>query len=53
MKLVTSVIKSFKLRYVGNVLGKVGAMGMMIMEVKEYGRQKVDAALYWRAEYIS
>src|ERR1700688_143271 len=51
MKLVTAIIKPFKLDEVRDALLAVGVHGMTITEVKGYGRQKGHTELYRGAEY--
>jgi nitrogen regulatory protein P-II 2 len=51
MKLVTAIIKPFKLEDVRDALTKVGVNGMTVTEVKGYGRQKGHTEIYRGAEY--
>ncbi len=51
MKLVTAIIKPFKLDDVRHALGEVGVTGMTVTEVKGFGRQKGHTELYRGAEY--
>ena len=51
MKLVTSIIKPFKLQEVREALVKAGIEGLTITEVKGYGRQKGHTEMYRGAEY--
>lgn len=51
MKLVTVVIKPFKLEEVREALSNVGVTGLTVTEVKGFGRQKGHAELYRGAEY--
>ena len=51
MKLVTAIIKPFKLDAVRDALIAVGVHGMTITEVKGYGRQKGHTEIYRGAEY--
>jgi nitrogen regulatory protein P-II 2 len=51
MKLITAIIKPFKLEEVRDALSAVGVLGMTITEVKGYGRQKGHTELYRGAEY--
>ncbi|MWN31231.1 P-II family nitrogen regulator [Gilliamella sp. Pra-s65] len=51
MKLVTVVIKPFKLEEVREALSNVGITGLTVTEVKGFGRQKGHAELYRGAEY--
>src|SRR5690606_29955208 len=52
MKLVTAIIKPFKLDVVREALSESGVHGMTVTEVKGFGRQKVHAELYRGAEYV-
>ena len=52
MKLVTAIIKPFKLDDVRDALGEVGVKGMTVTEVKGFGRQKGHTELYRGAEYV-
>lgn len=52
MKLVTAIIKPFKLEEVRQSLDLIGITGMTITEVKGFGRQKGHTELYRGAEYI-
>ena len=51
MKLVTVVIKPFKLEEVREALSTIGVTGLTVTEVKGFGRQKGHAELYRGAEY--
>ena len=51
MKLVTAIVKPFKLDDVRDALLAIGAHGMTITEVKGYGRQKGHTEIYRGAEY--
>jgi nitrogen regulatory protein P-II 2 len=51
MKLITAIIKPFKLEDVREALTKVGVNGMTVTEVKGYGRQKGHMEVYRGAEY--
>lgn len=51
MKLITIIIKPFKLDEVREVLADIGVQGMTITEVKGFGRQKGHSELYRGAEY--
>src|SRR5262249_40656943 len=51
MKLVTAVIKPFKLDEVREALGAIGVTGMTVTEVKGYGRQRGHTEIYRGAEY--
>ncbi len=52
MKLVTAIIKPFKLEEVREALGEVGVTGLTVTEVKGFGRQKGHTELYRGAEYV-
>ena len=52
MKLVTAIIKPFKLDDVREALSEVGVQGMTVSEVKGFGRQKGHTELYRGAEYV-
>jgi nitrogen regulatory protein P-II 2 len=52
MKLVTAVIKPFRLDDVRNALAEVGVQGMTVTEVKGFGRQRGHTELYRGAEYV-
>jgi nitrogen regulatory protein P-II 2 len=51
MKLVTAIIKPFKLEDVRDALTGIGIQGMTVSEVKGYGRQKGHTEIYRGAEY--
>jgi len=51
MKLVTAIIKPFKLDEVRTALTDIGLQGMTVTEVKGYGRQKGHTEIYRGAEY--
>ncbi len=51
MKLVTAIIKPFKLDEVRDALTAIGVHGMTVTEVKGYGRQKGHTEIYRGAEY--
>jgi len=51
MKLITAVIKPFKLDEVRDSLSGIGVQGMTVTEVKGYGRQKGQTEIYRGAEY--
>ena len=51
MKLVTAVIKPFRLDDVRDSLAQIGIKGMTVTEVKGFGRQKGHTELYRGAEY--
>ena len=52
MKLVTAIIKPFKLDDVRDSLSQVGVQGLTVTEVKGFGRQKGHTELYRGAEYV-
>ncbi len=52
MKLVTAIIKPFKLDEVREALSTVGVQGITVTEVKGFGRQKGHTELYRGAEYV-
>ena len=52
MKMMTAIIKPFKLDDVRDALQQIGIMGMTVEEVKGYGRQKGHTELYRGAEYL-
>ncbi len=52
MKLVTAIIKPFKLDDVREILSEVGVQGITVTEVKGFGRQKGHTELYRGAEYV-
>ena len=52
MKMITAVIKPFKLDDVRDALHLIGIAGMTVEEVKGYGRQKGHTELYRGAEYV-
>ena len=52
MKLVTAIIKPFKLEEVKEALTEVGIEGMTVTDVKGFGRQKGHTELYRGAEYV-
>lgn len=52
MKLVSAVIKPFKLDDVREALGDIGVSGITVIEVKGFGRQKGHTELYRGAEYV-
>lgn len=51
MKLITAIIKPFKLEEVRSALTDLGLQGMTVSEVKGYGRQKGHTEIYRGAEY--
>jgi nitrogen regulatory protein P-II 2 len=52
MKLITAIIKPFKLDEVREALSAVGVQGITVTEVKGFGRQKGHTELYRGAEYV-
>ena len=52
MKLVTAIIKPFKLDEVREALSLIGVQGITVTEVKGFGRQKGHTELYRGAEYV-
>ncbi len=52
MKLVSAIIKPFKLDDVRDALTRLGVHGMTVTEVKGYGRQKGHTEIYRGAEYV-
>jgi nitrogen regulatory protein P-II 2 len=52
MKLITAIIKPFKLDEVREALSAVGVQGLTVTEVKGFGRQKGHTELYRGAEYV-
>lgn len=52
MKLVTAIIKPFKLDDVREALSAIGVQGITVTEVKGFGRQKGHTELYRGAEYV-
>ena len=52
MKLITAIIKPFKLDDVREALSEIGVQGITVTEVKGFGRQKGHTELYRGAEYI-
>lgn len=52
MKLVTAIIKPFKLDDVREALSEIGVTGITVTEVKGFGRQKGHTELYRGAEYV-
>ena len=52
MKMVTAVIKPFKLDDVREALAEIGVQGITVSEVKGFGRQKGHTELYRGAEYV-
>ncbi len=52
MKLVTAIVKPFKLDEVREALAEVGVTGLTVTEVKGFGRQRGHTELYRGAEYV-
>ena len=52
MKLITAIIKPFKLDEVRESLAEIGVQGITVTEVKGFGRQKGHTELYRGAEYV-
>jgi nitrogen regulatory protein P-II 2 len=52
MKIITAIIKPFKLDEVREALSAVGVQGVTVTEVKGFGRQKGHTELYRGAEYV-
>ncbi len=52
MKLVTAIVKPFKLDEVREALAEIGVNGLTVSEVKGFGRQKGHTELYRGAEYV-
>ena len=52
MKLITAIIKPFKLDEVRSALSDIGVQGVTVSEVKGFGRQKGHTELYRGAEYV-
>ncbi|MDC8784932.1 P-II family nitrogen regulator [Roseateles koreensis] len=52
MKMITAVIKPFKLDEVREALSAIGVQGLTVTEVKGFGRQKGHTELYRGAEYV-
>lgn len=52
MKMVTAVVKPFKLDEVRDALSEIGVQGITVTEVKGFGRQKGHTELYRGAEYV-
>ena len=52
MKLITAIIKPFKLDDVRSALSDIGVQGVTVSEVKGFGRQKGHTELYRGAEYV-
>jgi len=52
MKMITAIIKPFKLDDVREALSEIGVQGITVTEVKGFGRQKGHTELYRGAEYV-
>jgi nitrogen regulatory protein PII len=52
MKMITAIIKPFKLDDVRDAIGEAGIQGMTVTEVRGFGRQKGHTELYRGAEYV-
>ena len=52
MKLITAIVKPFKLDDVREALSEIGVQGITVSEVKGFGRQKGHTELYRGAEYV-
>jgi nitrogen regulatory protein P-II 2 len=52
MKLITAIVKPFKLDDVREALSEIGVQGITVTEVKGFGRQKGHTELYRGAEYV-
>ncbi|WP_019519433.1 P-II family nitrogen regulator [Faucicola boevrei] len=52
MKLITAILKPFKLDDVREALSEIGVQGVTVTEVKGFGRQKGHTELYRGAEYV-
>lgn len=52
MKMVTAIVKPFKLDEVREALSEIGVQGITVTEVKGFGRQKGHTELYRGAEYV-
>ncbi|WP_024297586.1 P-II family nitrogen regulator [Methylomicrobium lacus] len=52
MKLITAIVKPFKLDDVREALSEIGVTGVTVTEVKGFGRQKGHTELYRGAEYV-
>jgi len=53
MKLITAIIKPFKLEEIRDALSEIGILGITVTESKGYGRQKGHAEQYRSAEYVT
>jgi nitrogen regulatory protein PII len=52
MKMITAIIKPFKLDDVRDAIAEIGIQGMTVTEVRGFGRQKGHTELYRGAEYV-
>src|SRR5512134_3244147 len=52
MKLITAIIKPFKLDDVREAIGEIGVHGMTVTEVKGFGRQRGHTEIYRGSEYV-
>jgi len=52
MKLITAIVKPFKLDDVREAVGEIGVQGITVSEVKGFGRQRGHTELYRGAEYV-
>ncbi|MFM7784541.1 MAG: P-II family nitrogen regulator [Gammaproteobacteria bacterium] len=52
MKMLTAIVKPFKLDDVREALSEIGVQGITVSEVKGFGRQKAHTELYRGAEYV-
>ena len=52
MKIITAIIKPFKLDDVRQALGDIGVQGLTVSEVKGFGRQKGQTEIYRGSEYV-
>jgi len=52
MKMITAIVKPFKLDDVREALSEIGIQGLTVTEVKGFGRQKGHSELYRGAEYV-
>ena len=52
MKMITAIVKPFKLDEVREALSDIGVQGITVTEVKGFGRQKGHTELYRGAEYV-
>lgn len=52
MKMITAIIKPFKLEDVREAIGEIGIKGITVTEVKGFGRQRGHTEMYRGAEYV-